>query len=167
MPDDQRPWDKTPRTRRRDEDDADDRRRDRREREGEEDGDYDEDYEERRLRRAMKRERLLAIAFAQHGIIACILFYFGLVAAYFGVPPQFQLWVALGLIPVGLTAAAFVFLLTARVYSSTTAIVLGILELVPGVGLFVLLAVNQRATTILTNAGVRVGFFGARTSDIR
>lgn len=127
-------------------------------------GDGDEEVSDRR---AERREHLLAVAFAQRGIIVCILIYFGLVAAQFAIPPEFKFWLALGLIPLGLLATVFVFMLALRVYGQTTGIVLGLLTLVPVVGLIVLLAVNQRATKILTDADVRVGLLGANTSDIR
>lgn len=164
MPDDDRPWDKTPRRRDRDEGDADDRR-DRRARDDRDD--YDGEDDGRRDRRAARREHLRAVAFAQRGVIMCILVYFCMVVAQFGIPPEFRLWLAVALIPLGITATVFVFMLAIRAYSQGAGIVLGILTLVPAVGLIVLLVVNQRATSILTEAGVPVGLLGASSSAIR
>lgn len=131
------------------------------------DDDWGDGGEEISERRAAQREHLLAVAFAQRGIIVCILIYFGLVTAQFAIPPEFKFWLAIGLIPLGLLATVFVFMLALRLYGQNAGIALGLLTLVPLVGLIVLLSVNQRATKVLTDAGVRVGLLGARTSDIR
>jgi hypothetical protein len=45
-------------------------------------------------------------------------------------------------------------------------LVLGILTLVPLVGLLVLLAVNNKATTILRSHGLKVGLLGADPKQI-
>jgi len=152
VPNDERPWDKSPRTRRDNDDDDDDW------------GDGGDAVSDRR---AARREHLLAVANAQKGILVCIFIYFCVAGARFAVPPEMQLWVLLGLIPLGITATVFVFMLATRVYGQTAGIVLGILTLVPLVGLFVLLIVNQKATALLKEAGVHVGLLGANTSDIR
>jgi hypothetical protein len=165
MPDNERPWDKSDRrARHRDGDDEDDRRRDRRDRRADDWGDGDEDA---RDRRAARREHLLAVAKAQKGILICILIYFCMVVGQFAIPPEFRLWLAVALIPLGITATVFVFILATRLYGQGAGIVLGILTLVPLVGLIVLLVVNQRATKILNDADVRVGLLGANMSDIR
>ncbi len=143
MPNDERPWDK---------DDRDE---------------WGDGGDEVGDRRAARRAHLTAVASAQKGILVCILIYFCVAGARFAVPPEMQLWVALGLIPLGLVATVFVFVLALRVYGQAAGIVLGILTLVPLVGLVVLLIVNQKATALLKEAGVHVGLLGARMSDIR
>jgi hypothetical protein len=45
-------------------------------------------------------------------------------------------------------------------------VVLGILTLIPCVGLIVLLIINSKATGILKKNGVRVGLLGAKMSDL-
>ena len=72
----------------------------------------------------------------------------------------------IGALIVGVVGAVFIFQLAMRVYSSTVGVVLGILTLVPLVGLIVLLIVNQKATAILTSNGIKVGLLGARSADI-
>jgi hypothetical protein len=45
-------------------------------------------------------------------------------------------------------------------------VVLGILTLIPCIGLIALLIINGKATAVLKNHGIKVGFFGARASDV-
>jgi hypothetical protein len=149
-----------PRRKRRDEDDEDRPRRKRRDEDDEDEDDY-----EPRCRR-LPRETLRGIAGNQKAIILCILGYLCLIPVQFVIPEEARLLLALLLIPLGLTATVFVFLLATKVYTTGTGIVLGILTLIPCVGLIVLLIINGKATSVLKENGVHVGFLGASTSDI-
>ncbi|QJW94539.1 hypothetical protein [Frigoriglobus tundricola] len=153
-----------PRRRRRDDDDEDDEddRPRRRRRDEEEDED---DYEPRRGER-LSRATLRGIASNQKVLILCILAYLCLIPAQFAIPEQSKLYLALALVPLGLTATVFVFLLATKVYSTATGVVLGILTLIPCIGLIVLLIINGKATSILKENGVSVGLLGASSSDI-
>ena len=62
--------------------------------------------------------------------------------------------------------AVFVFLLSIKIYGTGLGIVLGILSLVPLVGLVVLLIVNGKATGVLKQNGIKVGLLGANLSQV-
>lgn len=59
-----------------------------------------------------------------------------------------------------------VFLLAVKLYGTALGIVLGILSLIPLIGLLVLLGVNGKATSVLRANGVKVGLLGARLSEV-
>lgn len=154
--------DERPRRRRRDEDDEyDDRPR--RRRDEYEDDDYgDEPAERKRL----TRSDLRAVAWYQKGIILCILIYVCMFVGQFLLPEDLRLLFLLALIPLGVTATVFVFLLATKVYNPALGAILGILTLVPCIGLIVLLIINTKATTLLKSRDIYVGLLGARMSDI-
>ncbi len=89
-----------------------------------------------------------------------------MIPAQFAIPEEFRIFLALALIPLGLTATVFVFLLATKVYTTGVGVVLGVLTLIPCIGLIVLLIINAKATNILKAHGIRVGLLGASTSDI-
>ena len=153
-----------PRRKRRDEDDDEDRPRRKRRDEEEDEDDDEDDYEPRRGK--LSRATLRGVAGNQKAIILCILVYLCLIPAQFAIPEEFRNFVALALIPLGLTATVFVFMLATKVYTTATGVILGILTLVPCVGLIVLLIINAKATRILKANGIRVGLFGASMTDI-
>ena len=67
---------------------------------------------------------------------------------------------------VNIYAAILVILLAANVYNSTIlGIFLGLLCLLPCAGLLILLGINQQATRLLKQHGIKVGFFGADASQ--
>lgn len=155
-----------PRRRPRDEYDDEEDDRPRRRRRDEED-DYD-DYERPRRRRGgrFSREQLRGIAGNQKAIIFCVFIYLCLIPAQFLLPENIRPLLGITLIPLGITAAVFIFLLATKIYSQGTGIALGILTLFPCIGLIVLLVINQKATSILKEHGISVGLFGASSSDI-
>ncbi len=110
---------------------------------------------------------LKAIASFQKGIIFCILIYLGAVGAQFALPPQLRPIMGLGVLVLGVVSTVFVFRLAMRIYSTGVGIVLGILTLIPCIGLIVLLIVNSKATGILKENGITVGLLGANSSDIK
>jgi predicted RNA-binding Zn-ribbon protein involved in translation (DUF1610 family) len=112
------------------------------------------------------RDELKAIASFQKGIIFCILIYFVAVGAQFGLPPQLRPILLLGVLAIIVTSTVFVFRLAMKIYSTGVGIMLGILALLPFLGLLVLLRVNSKATGILKENGIHVGFLGANLSDI-
>jgi hypothetical protein len=171
-----------PRRRRREEEDEDDRPRRRKREDDEEaedrptrrrrrdDDDEEDDFEgygrERRRRRRLPRETLQAIAGNQRAIIFCILGYLCLIPAIVLAPDDLRIFVAIPVVLLGLTATVFVFLLATKVYSTGTGVVFGILTLLPCIGLIMLLIINGKATSVLKDNGVEVGFLGASSSDI-
>ncbi len=69
------------------------------------------------------------------------------------------------LIIAGITMVA-VFMLANEVYSAAGGVLCAILMLIPCVSLITLLVLNSRATTVLQQGGVKVGFMGANPDQI-
>ena len=69
------------------------------------------------------------------------------------------------LIIAGITMVA-VFMLANAVYSAAGGVLCAILMLIPCVSLITLLVLNSRATTVLQQGGVKVGFMGANPDQI-
>jgi hypothetical protein len=113
-----------------------------------------------------KREDLKSVALYQKGIVICILIYLIAVVVQFAIPAQLRPILGGGVLILGLVGTVFVFLLAIRVYSTVMGVVLGILTLVPCIGLIVLLVVNGKATSILRQNGIKVGLLGADLSKI-
>jgi hypothetical protein len=106
------------------------------------------------------RETLREIASRQRAIILCILVYLTAALVHFVVPFPINAIASLAAVAAGITGAVFVFMLTIKIYGAGLGIVLGILTLVPIIGLIVLLFVNAKATGILKQNNIPVGFLG-------
>jgi hypothetical protein len=112
------------------------------------------------------REDLRAVAQYQRGIVACVGVYLILVIVQFALPLE-QRWIlALLLIPLIPIATAFVFLLSTKVYGMGLGILLGVLTMIPCVGLIPLLVLNAKATSVLNRNGIPVGLLGADSKRI-
>jgi hypothetical protein len=111
-----------------------------------------------------RREDLKTVAVAQKSIIVCILLYLCLIVARFFVPYQYNLYLLICLLVVGLISTVSVFVLAMKVYSVVQGFLVGILTMVPCLGLLLLLLVNQKATRILKDNGHEVGLLGADLS---
>ena len=98
--------------------------------------------------------------------VGCILIYLLAVICQFAIPAELRPIIGLGVLFVGLVGTVFVFLLAIKVYSTGVGVLLGILTLIPCVGLIVLLVVNGKATGILKQNGIKVGLLGANISQI-
>ena len=112
------------------------------------------------------REDLRMVAQYQKGILVCILIYLIAVFGQFALPVELRPLVGLGVIVVGIVGTVFVFLLAMKVYSTAVGVLLGILTLIPCIGLITLLVVNGKATSILRQNGIQVGLLGADLSRI-
>jgi hypothetical protein len=113
------------------------------------------------------RGDLRTIAIYQKVILICILLYIALVFVQFAIPQELRPVVLLPIaLPLLLASAVFVFLLATKVYGTALGIVLGILTLIPCIGLIALLVINGKATATLKSHGVRVGLLGANLSEI-
>jgi hypothetical protein len=112
------------------------------------------------------REDLRNVAKYQKGILICILLYLIAVFGQFAIPSQFRLFLGLGVLALGVVGTVFVFLLATKVYSTAVGIVLGLLTFIPCIGLIALLVVNGKATSVLTQNGIKVGLMGADLSQI-
>ena len=116
--------------------------------------------------RSGSREDLKAVARYQKGILVCILIYLIAMIGQFAIPADFRPLIGLGILVVGLVGTVFVFLLAIKVYSTGVGVLLGILALIPCIGLIALLVVNGKATGILKQNGINVGLLGADVSQI-
>jgi len=115
----------------------------------------------------LTRQDLYNVAIYQKVILWCILAYFIAVIAQFAVPPAARLLLGLVFVTVAVLATVFVFMLALKVYSVAMGIVLGILTLIPCIGLITLLIINQKATGLLKERGYRVGIMGADLSQFK
>jgi hypothetical protein len=110
-----------------------------------------------------------AVAVYQKGILVCISAYLllllGQIVAHVVMPAPPLLPVALLQLAAGLAGMVFVFLLSTKVFGIVLGILLGILTVVPCLGLLVLLIINGKATSVLRQNGHRVGLMGARLSE--
>ena len=113
-----------------------------------------------------KREDLKSVAQYQKGILVCILIYLTAVLVRFLLPTEVLPLLGIGILALGVVGTVFVFLLAIKVYSTGIGILLGILTLVPCLGLIVLLIVNGKATSILKQNGIKVGLLGANLSQL-
>ncbi|MFA9479774.1 hypothetical protein ACERK3_15920 [Phycisphaerales bacterium AB-hyl4] len=102
------------------------------------------------------------IASRQKSLLVCILIYLLTIVGQFVVPAEVRPLLAVGVLVVGLVAMVFVFLLATKLYGIGIGILLGLLTLIPLVGLIILLAVNARATHTLRRNGIEVGLLGAK-----
>ena len=84
----------------------------------------------------------------------------------FALPAELRLIAGIIALAATVTGAIFVFMLSIALYNTGVGILLGILSLVPLLGLLVLLMVNGKATTLLRQHGIPVGLMGADTSKI-
>lgn len=109
-----------------------------------------------------RREDVRSVALYQKGILVCILLQLCAGIARFVVPNQIFLFVAAGLLLVGVAGTVFVFLLATKVYGVGLGILLGFGTLIPCAGLIVLLIVNGKATNVLRQNGYTVGLLGAK-----
>ena len=112
------------------------------------------------------REELKKVAQYQKGVLFCILFQILGGIGQIVVPEELAVFFGLSVFVVAIAGMVFVFLLAINVYSTGTGILLGILSLLPLIGLIVLLVVNGKATGILKENGVRVGLLGANLSQV-
>jgi hypothetical protein len=110
-------------------------------------------------------EDLRKVASYQRAILICILIYIVTFMGQFAVPPAQRTILAVLTFCVSLVATVFVFMLAMKVYSRGLGILLGILAIIPCIGLLVLLMINDKATKILRQNGYKVGFLGADMSQ--
>lgn len=108
------------------------------------------------------RPDLRIIAQQQRILLLCILVYLIAIVARLTLPPQLQIFVGLAGAAAIITATVFVFMLAIRLHGTGVGILLGILTLIPLIGLISLLIVNQKATNELKSHGIQVGLLGAK-----
>lgn len=109
-----------------------------------------------------RQEDVRSVALYQKGILVCILLYLLAVVGHYFIPPEFWIFIRLGILLLGLAGTVFVFLLATKVYGVGLGILFGLLTLIPCFGLLMLLAINGKATNVLRQNGYRVGLLGAK-----
>jgi len=112
------------------------------------------------------RDDLRNVARCQQGILVCISVYLLALVGRFLLSPELAPLVNIGAIFGGVGGAVCVFLFAIKTYGTGRAIVLGILSLVPLIGLIILLVVSEKVTNILKQNGIKVGLLGANVSSI-
>lgn len=110
----------------------------------------------------LSQDDLRQIATRQKGVLICILIYLLTVLATIVVGESLLVPARIVFIAVAIGATAFALLLAVKLYSTATGIVLGLLTLIPLIGLIVLLVINGKATGILKENGISVGLLGAK-----
>ena len=117
---------------------------------------------------------LKSVAKFQKGLLFSILLQLIAVISSFSysisqfIPPNnFDSIVILLVLVGGMSGTFFVFSLAIKVYSPLAGVLLGMLTLIPCIGLIILAAVNGKATSILKQNGIKVGFLGAKLSQIQ
>ena len=113
-----------------------------------------------------QRNDLRDIARRQRAIMLCILAEIVLIICYVVLPDPLKLFARIAIFAAQITAMVFVFMLAIAIYNTGVGIVLGILTLIPLIGLIVLLIVNGKATNILRQHGIKVGLMGADMSQV-
>jgi hypothetical protein len=112
------------------------------------------------------RSDLRQIAVRQRAIMYCILAELAMIALQIALPSPLNLLAVLGLVAAAITAAVFAFMLSMAIYSTAVGIIMGILSLIPYLGLLFLLIINGRATGILRAHNIKVGLMGADLRQI-
>lgn len=112
------------------------------------------------------RTDLREIAARQRNLMYCILAYILLIVSQFVLPRDLGMFIAGAALIVSITAVVFVFMLSIALYNTGVGVLLGVLTLIPLLGLVVLLVVNGKATAVLRQHGVRVGFLGADPNQV-
>lgn len=113
-----------------------------------------------------RRNNLREIAVRQKAILWCIVAQIAALALMVALGPDLAWVIGLVRIVVSLASLVFVFMLAVSVYKTGVGIVLGLLVLIPLVGLLVLLFINGKATKELRAHGIKVGLMGANLSQV-
>ena len=121
-----------------------------------------------------QKDDLRKVATYQRGIMLCILgtffIVFGNVTAS-QVPDMvvmIQAILSILYLLILIAGAVLVVMMSIKVYEQLwVGILLGLLTMVPCIGLLFLLVVNQKATKVLRANGVRVGLLGGNPNDVK
>jgi hypothetical protein len=114
-------------------------------------------------RKELTRQDLRRIALLQKGLLLCVLAYAFALLLNFGVLFD-GLNISLNRVVFAgatLLGVVFVFMLSIKLYGIVIGVILGLLTLVPLLGLLILLVINSKATNTLKAFGIPVGLMGA------
>ncbi len=110
----------------------------------------------------LSQDDLRDVATRQKVIIVCLALYVALAILAAFVPTTIAAMIGALIGVIVILATVYVFLLATKLYGTGFGILLGLLTLLPLIGIVVLLIVNARAIAVLRSAGVDVGFFGVK-----
>jgi predicted RNA-binding Zn-ribbon protein involved in translation (DUF1610 family) len=128
----------------------------------------------KKLKKGGKTGKLKSIASAQRNLMICILLqivlYIALVIFGRSKNPDpatsiLMLCVAAAMLGAVIAGAVYACMLAIKIHNTAVGVILGILTLVPCLGLLVLLTINSSATRILRDNGHHVGFMGADMTE--
>lgn len=114
----------------------------------------------------ISRDDLTTIAKYQKGLLLCILAQLALIGVTMAVPAELRFFASIAFYASGVLSAILVLALAIKLYNAVAGVILGLLTMVPCLGLVVLLIINSRATATLQANGISVGLLGARMSDL-
>lgn len=117
------------------------------------------------------RAELRAIASQQKFIMGCItvqlILHFGsIVVRQDAEMVNWEYPIVFTILAASVAAAVFAFILSIKLFGTATGVLLGILTLIPCIGLLSLLVINSKATQTLKDHGIRVSLLGAKLSSI-
>jgi hypothetical protein len=116
--------------------------------------------------KSVSREDLWRVAQAQRFLMLCIVAMLSCLAVMPAIPTLLGTEIAtLFYLATILAGAGCTFALAMRMYSTSVAILVGVLTLIPCFGLIYMLRMNQRAAAFLRDNGINVGFLGANMSQ--
>ena len=110
---------------------------------------------------------LRSVATYQKAILMCIVADAAVYVAAISLSSDLRLLLLVPHFGIIIAAIVFVFLLSTKVYNPVVGVFLGLLAMIPGLGLLALLIINKKATAILQRQGIRVGLLGANMSDFK
>jgi hypothetical protein len=108
-----------------------------------------------------------SVASKQRGLMICILGYIVISLIYFVARPDLRSFLSSIALCVVLAGTVYVFVLATALYNTGTGILLGILSLMPILGLIVLLILQSKANRLLKANGIRIGLMGADMDQVR
>ena len=119
-------------------------------------------------RTAADLQRLHRIAVSQRRVMLCVLGYMGLVvfSMLFGGPEFTVIFFGIAAILIVIAGLVSVVQLAYRLKGTTSAVIVGVLSLIPLVGLITLLVFNGWASKELKKSGFRIGLLGASPAQV-
>jgi hypothetical protein len=131
----------------------------------EEEEEYEEERPRRRAAGRLPRWQLRSVALYQKLLLVGLLLQVLALIGWLVLPDSLSLVVWLTLVPVGLATTVFAFLLSMRVFGTGLGVLMGMLTLLPAVGLIALVVINVKATGVLGAHGYQVGLLGVPLSE--
>lgn len=112
------------------------------------------------------RDQLRRIARDQKVILGCIVMYVLSIIFQFALPRDLRPILGIGMLGVIVVGMVFVFMLATKIYGTGMGVLLGLVTLIPLLGLIALVRVNGKATSVLKQHGIPVGLLGATGDEL-